>query len=60
MKKMPAVKYYDIGLNLFSKQFSDPEAVIEAAAAAGVLCILTGTDRRENRSEEHTSELQSP
>ena len=35
MKKMPAVKYYDIGLNLFSKQFSDPEAVIEAAAAAG-------------------------
>ena len=49
MKKMPAVKYYDIGLNLFSKQFSDPEAVIEAAAAAGVLCILTGTDRRENQ-----------
>lgn len=43
------IKYYDIGLNLFCKQFPNPETVIENAAAAGVCCILTGTDRRENQ-----------
>lgn len=42
------VKYYDIGLNLFCRQFPEPEAVIEKAGAAGVRCILTGTDRKEN------------
>lgn len=44
------VKYYDIGLNLFCKQFPDPEKIIQDAAAAGVTCILTGTDRKENRA----------
>lgn len=47
--KKTQVKYYDIGLNLFCKQFPDPETVVERAASAGVFCILTGTDRRENR-----------
>lgn len=43
------VKYYDIGLNLFCKQFPNPEKIIEDAAAAGVCCILTGTDSKENK-----------
>ena len=33
---------------MFCKQFPNPEMIIENAAAAGVCCILTGTDRREN------------
>lgn len=44
-----AIRYYDIGLNLFCKQFPDPEKIIRDAADAGVACILTGTDRQENR-----------
>lgn len=43
------VKYYDIGLNLFCKQFPEPEKIINEATKAGVLCILTGTDRKENK-----------
>lgn len=43
------VKYYDIGLNLFCRQFPDPEKVIRDAAAERVACILTGTDRKENK-----------
>lgn len=43
------VKYYDIGLNLFCKQFPDPEKIICDAAENGVACILTGTDRKENK-----------
>lgn len=43
------IKYYDIGLNLFCKQFPDPETIIRDAAEAGVACILTGTDPRENK-----------
>ena len=43
------VKYYDIGLNLFCRQFPDPEKIICDAEAAGVACILTGTDREENK-----------
>lgn len=46
---MKEINYYDIGLNLFSRQFPDPEAVIKNAEEAGVCCILTGTDRKENR-----------
>ncbi len=42
------IKYYDIGLNLFCKQFPDPEKIIEDAEKSNVVCILTGTDRREN------------
>ncbi len=41
--------YYDIGLNLFCRQFPDPERVIREAKEAGVVCILTGTDREENK-----------
>lgn len=42
------IKYYDIGLNLFCRQFPDPEKIIDNAGDCGVVCILTGTDRKEN------------
>lgn len=42
------VKYYDIGLNLFCKQFREPEEVLREAGRHGVYCILTGTDMKEN------------
>lgn len=42
------IKYYDIGLNLFCLQFPDPEKIIGEAEEAGVCCILTGTDMKEN------------
>lgn len=41
-------EYYDIGLNLFCRQFPDPEKIIDNAGDCGVVCILTGTDRKEN------------
>ncbi len=43
------IKYYDIGLNLFCKQFRDPEKIIREAGENGVCCILTGTDPKENQ-----------
>ena len=43
------VKYYDIGLNLFCKQFPEPERIICEAGNDGVCCILTGTDMKENK-----------
>lgn len=43
------VKYYDIGLNLFCRQFPEPENVIQGAKDNGVCCILTGTDPKENQ-----------
>lgn len=43
------IKYYDIGLNLFCRQFFNPEQIIQDAEKAGVCCILTGTDSKENR-----------
>ena len=43
------IKYYDIGLNLFCKQFPDPEKVIRDAVDHDVCCILTGTDSKENQ-----------
>lgn len=43
------VKYYDIGLNLFCRQFPNPGKIISDAADKGVSCILTGTSSRENR-----------
>lgn len=46
---MEHIAYYDIGLNLFCRQFPNPETIVNNAAAAGVCCILTGTDRQENR-----------
>ena len=45
---MSFVKYYDIGLNLFCKQFPDPEKIIKEAEENEVCCILTGTDKKEN------------
>ena len=42
------MKYYDIGVNLFCRQFSKPEKVLSEAQEAGVVCILTGSDMREN------------
>lgn len=42
-------KYYDIGVNLFCKQFPNPEQIINDAIQSGVTCILTGTDPKENR-----------
>ncbi|MBQ9894029.1 MAG: TatD family hydrolase [Ruminococcus sp.] len=44
------IKYYDIGLNLFCKQFKQPEEIINRAADNGVSCILTGSDM--NSSEK--------
>ena len=41
--------YYDIGLNLFCRQFPEPEKIIADAALQGVRCILTGTDAKENQ-----------
>lgn len=41
--------YYDIGVNLFCRQFSDPEKIVREAEENGVCCILTGTDSRENK-----------
>ncbi len=46
---MESIKYYDIGLNLFCRQFPDPEKIIEEAGEDGVCCILTGTDMKENK-----------
>ena len=43
------IKYCDIGLNLFCRQFPDPEKIIDDALNEGVACILTGTDQKENR-----------
>ncbi|RHB41813.1 TatD family deoxyribonuclease [Enterocloster aldenensis] len=43
------IKYYDIGLNLFSKQFKNPEDIIINARAKQVVCILTGTSTKANR-----------
>ncbi len=45
----PAIRWIDIGLNLFSKSFREPEKVLDDAESAGVYCILTGSDAQENR-----------
>lgn len=43
------IKYYDIGLNLFTRSFPKPEKIIADAAADGICCILTGSEAGENR-----------
>ncbi len=48
-ENVTAIKYYDIGLNLFCRQFPDPEKLIQDAAQQGICCILTGTDPKENQ-----------
>ena len=45
---MDMIRYYDIGLNLFSPQFKHPEKVLQRAWEQGVACILTGSDPKEN------------
>jgi len=40
--------YYDIGLNLFCRQFHNPEHILQEAEENGVCCILTGSDMKEN------------
>ena len=42
------IEFYDIGLNLFCRQFKDAEKIIADAEEAGVGCILTGSDMPEN------------
>jgi len=37
------MEYYDIGINLFNKQFKKPQDIINTAADEGVACVLTGT-----------------
>ena len=41
-------RYIDIGLNLFCRQFRDPDKIINDAAEEGISCILTGSDMKEN------------
>ena len=50
-------EYYDIGLNLFCKQYKDRERVISEAAEQGVSCILTGSDMKS--SEESAAFCES-
>jgi len=47
-ENMEFVNYYDIGLNLFCKQFPEPEKIIGEARDNKICCILTGTDTKEN------------
>ncbi len=42
------IKYYDIGLNLFTRSFPDPEKIINNALAKGICPILTGSEAAEN------------
>lgn len=43
------IRYYDIGLNLFSKQFRNPEEIIRNAETNQVVCVLTGTSTKANK-----------
>ena len=43
------MRYIDIGVNLFCRQFPQPERILMDAALQGVSCILTGSDAEENR-----------
>lgn len=47
---MKEITYYDIGLNLFCRQFKQPEKIVIDAWKEGVCCILTGSDMKSNRS----------
>lgn len=42
------MRWIDIGLNLFSRSFPDPERTLLEAREAEVYCILTGSDAEEN------------
>ncbi|MBR4554183.1 MAG: TatD family hydrolase [Ruminococcus sp.] len=45
-------EYCDIGLNLFSSQFKDPEEIMQGAHAAGVQFIITGSDMKSSIAAE--------
>ena len=48
--------YCDIGLNLFCRQFPDPDSILLDARRQGITCILTGSDDAENhRVAEYVS-----
>ena len=40
---------YDIGANLFSKQFKEPEKILEDAAKEDIRCIVTCCSKRDNK-----------
>ena len=42
------INYYDIGLNLFCRQFREPGRILSDALNEGVMCIITGSDRMSN------------
>ena len=42
--------YYDIGLNLFCREFGGPEEVLNDAMNEGVYCIITGSDMKSNEA----------
>ena len=46
-KKDRMIDYYDIGLNLFCRQFKEPDKIIKEAEENKVCCILTGADMKE-------------
>ena len=46
------IKYYDIGLNLFCRQFSDPEKILSDALNESVYCIITGSDMKSNEAAD--------
>ena len=48
------VRWIDIGFNLFTSAYPDPQKTFEEARAAGVECILTGSDPAEN---EHVADF---
>lgn len=43
------MKYYDIGVNLFCRQFSNPEKILEHAKQSDVACILTGSTMQDSQ-----------
>jgi TatD DNase family protein len=45
---MTETVYWDIGVNLFSRQFRDPEKILADARTLGVSCILTGSEPEED------------
>lgn len=48
MNHINDITYYDIGLNLFCRQFRNPEKIIADAWSEGVCCILTGSDMKSS------------
>lgn len=49
-KGILTISYFDIGLNLFCRQFSEPERIIRDAEENGVCCILQERTQRKTKS----------